>query len=261
MNRTSRDVRDLLSDPQKGVNRAKGILCYLFRDVLLWKGVNQFSWKKRANRFFEKPHNIAEGIDKGNLNKALVNDDFTWGTFKKAIDFLDPKGATLTIVLTWRSEDVSRYTVVIDPGEDESDPVLNQFGVEPEDAEIFQRGNVSKSRQKKPANTLARLFRKIVTQEGITLTQWEGLLNAYARNPVNGIGQTPREINQAVVTLQRDLLLPRMTWGVFRKGILLLSPKIEEYILELRWGKDDITQHSVALNDPLNMVPPTDKNE
>lgn len=250
----SKTVKELLSDPLKGTNRAQGILCYLFRHVLLWRKVNQFTWNKRADLFFKKPHNH-DNQDKGNLNKRLVHDEFTWGTFKQAIDFLNPVGATLTIQLTWKSGRVSRYPIAIDPAEDESDPILNRFDLEEgEDNGVFNP-------KKKPANTLARLFRKIVAEEEINATQWAALLEAYAHNPVNGIPQNSREVNQAISSLQRNLTHPRMTWGVFRKGLLVLGPKQEDYILEMRWSKkaEETTTHIVTMRDPLDNVPPTEE--
>lgn len=248
----SKTVKELLSDPLKGTNRAKGILCYLFRHVLLWRKVNQFAWDKRARLYFQKEHN-KHSKDKGNLNKALVHDEFTWGAFKSAIDFLNPVGATLTIQLTWKSGKVSRYSIIIDPAEDESDPVLNLFDVETP-SDVFKT-----HKDKKPPNTLARLFRKIVSEEGITATQWAALLEAYVRNPMNGVPQNSRDENSAIGTLQRELLKPRMSWAVFRKGLNLLNPKQVDYILEMRWSNNpgDVTTHVVTMRDPLSMIPPS----
>lgn len=247
----SKTVKELLSDPLKGTNRAKGILCYLFRHVLLWRKVNQFAWDKRARLFFQKEHN-KHTKDKGNLNKALVHDEFTWGAFKMAIDFLNPMGASLTIVLTWKSGQTSRYSIIIDPAEDESDPVLNRFDVE-NPSDVFAENS------KKPANTLARLFRKIVAEESISATQWSALLESYVRNPVNGVPQNSRDVTAAIGTLQRELLKSRMSWSVFRKGLNLLNPKQVDYILEMRWSNKpgDVTTHNVTMRDPLSMIPPT----
>lgn len=245
----NQDVKELLADPLKGTNRAQGILCYLFRHVLLWRKVNQFTWNKRAKLYFEKPHN-KEKADKGNLNKALTHDDFTWSTFKKGIDFLNPVSATLTIQLTWRSGRVSRYPIKIDPAEDEADPQLNTFGSE--ESDVFHD-------MKKPANTLARLFRRIVGEEEIDVIRWNALLEEYVRNPLQGIPQTRQEVNSAINALHRDLLAPRMSWNVFRRGLVALGPKQEEYILEMRWSKDpaDVSLHTVTIRDPLTIIPPS----
>ena len=244
----SRTVKELLADPLKGTNRAQGVLCYLFRHVLLWRKVNQFTWNKRAKLYFEKPHN-RDNPDKGNLNKALTSDDFTWGAFKKGIDFLNPVSATFMVNLTWKSGRVSSYPIIIDPAENEADPKLNSF-VEDADSDLFQD-------LKRPTNTLARLFRHIVATEQIDVTRWNALLETYVQNPLHGIPQNRRETSTAISTLQRELLGPRMTWNVFRRGILVMAPQEEEYVLEMRWTKEpgDISLHQVAIRDPLSVPP------
>lgn len=239
---------ELLSDPQKGTTRAQGILCYLFRHVLLWRRVGIFEWNKRARIYFEKPHN-RDRPDKGNLNKALVADDFTWPTFKRAVDFLNPQSAVLVVQLTWKSGRVSKYPIIIDPAEDEADAPVNTFG-DDDYSDVFDT-------KKKPANTLARLFRRIVTEEKIGVTRWNALFDAYVSNPLHGIPQNRKDKNSTIKTLQRDLLQPRMTWNSFRKGILVLNPEQEDYILELRWSKkrDDSSTHLVTIRDPLSIKP------
>lgn len=241
-------VKELLADPLKGIRRSQGILCYLFRHVLLWRKVNQFSWNKRLNHYFQKPHNMANP-DKGNLNKSLCADDFTWPAFLKAVDFLNPVSAVFTIELTWKSGRVSQYQIVLDPAADESDPALNTFDYEI--SEVF-------TDHKAPANTLARLFRRIVSEEGIDLTRWNALFEEYVTNPINGIPANRREQNAAISSLQRSVLEPRMTWNVFRKGVLILNPVQEDYILTLRWtndlnvhDEDAVTEHKVTIRDPF----------
>lgn len=244
----SRTVAEILSDPQKGTTRAQGILCYLFRHVLLWRKVNMFAWSKRARLFFEKPHN-RDNPDKGNLNKSLVQDDFTWGAFKKSVDFLNPYSAVLQVKLTWKSGIVTCHQVVIDPAENEEDQVINSFGNDSY-SDVFDD-------KKKPINTLARLFRCIVTELGIDLIRWNALFEEYVNNPLHGIGSSRREKNSAIATLQRDILSQRMSWNVFRRGILVLNPRQEDYILEMKWSKepDDFTIHQVTIRDPLSIKP------
>lgn len=244
----SLSVNELLSDPHKGTYRAQGILSYLFRHVLLWRKVGMFAWNKRARIFFEKPHNV-EKADKGNLNKALTQDDFTWATFKKAVDFLNPMTATLIVALTWKSGKVSKYPIIIDPAEDEDDPPINTFD-DSNQSDVFEG-------KKKPANTLARLFRKIVTEEQIDLKKWEALLENYVSNPLHGIPQNRKDKNSAMASLQRDLFTPRMSWNTFRKGIMVLAPVTEDYILDIKWSKekDDTSTHMVTIRDPLSIKP------
>lgn len=250
----SREVQELLSDPTKGKSRAHGILCYLFRHVLLWRRVDQFSWNKRLKQYFKRPHNANEKRDKGNMNKALSGSEFTWGTFKKAIDFLNPHTAVFVIELKWRDGRVSRYQVVIDPAEDESDQELNSFEPPPA-CEVFKRDTAKAN--KKPLSTLSRLFRQIVAEEVKVAKRWEALLDAYVRNPLNGIPQTSKDIHQQLSILQRDLNGRRMSWDIFRKGLLILDPVEQTFALQLTWNKEgtDMSVHSVTMRDPLSVVP------
>lgn len=243
----SRSVRDLLADPLKGTNRAQGILCYLFRHVLLWRNVNLFSWNRRTTIYFKKPHN-QDNPDKGNLNKALTTDDFTWSTFKKAVDFLNPVSAVLIITLTWRAGHKSEYSIVIDPAEAEDDLSLNTFSDLPLESDVF-------AEQKQPTNTLARLYRQIIVRERIDVTRWNALLEKYVKNPLNGVAQNQKEQATAISAFQRELFHPRMSWNVFRRGILLLNPVEEEYRLKLRWGKGgkEVSEHFVTIRDPLDL--------
>lgn len=239
-------VYEMLRDPHKWTHRAQGILCYLFRDVLKWRQVGITSWNQRTRKFFEKPHN-KNNQDKGNLNKSLTQDNFTWPAFKKAIDFLNPYKAVLTIQLTWGSGRVSRYPILIDPAIDESeedDPLKDQY------SEVFDD-------KKKPDATLSRLFRRIVTEEGIDLVKWNKLFEDYVNDPLHGVSKNKRDRSTVVSSLQRDLLSPKMSWNVFRKGVLLLKPVKEDYILEVQWSKDpdDLTVREVNMRDPLTIKP------
>lgn len=240
-------VRELLSDPQKGIRRSQGVLCYMFRHVLIWQKFNQFAWNKRLNQYFEKPHN-RKNPDKGNLNKALCQDDLTWGSFKKAIDFLNPISATLTIILTWQNGRQSTYSIKIDPAEDESDPALNTFDAPT--SEVF-------TDLKLPTNHLARLFRRIVSEENIDLTRWNALFEAHVTRPESGIENNRRAQNAAISALQRSVLDPRMTWNVFRKGLIVLNPVEERYVLSIRWTNDpnvgyrSTSEHEVTIRDPF----------
>lgn len=266
----SQTVTELLSDQHKGIFKAQGILCYLFRHALLWRNVNQFSWNKRARLFFEKPHNKVH--DKGNLNKTLTKDDFTWDAFKKAIDFLNALESTLCIRLTWSDQRVSEYSVVIDPTEegDENSAFSSQVQMNEDgytalrtsywvDSTITDTGVAEEifKEKKEPKGTLAALFRRIIIEENIDLKRWNQLFEDYVKDPKHGIPQNRRDINTAISTLQRDLLMPSMSWNNFRKGIIILNPIQEDYILELVWSKQppNISTHSVTIRDPLSIKP------
>jgi len=247
-------VKELLSDPLKGQKRAQGILCYLFRNVLLWKEVNMIKWNKRLNLYFQKPHNKDKPVDKGNLNKCLIADDMTWGSFMKAIDFLSPVAATLTIKLTWRDGRMSEYVISLDPAEDESDPKLNTFISKEEVGDIF-------AQQKKPVNTLARLFRYIVRQEQLDVPKWNHLFEEYVKNPLNGVDHNKRDLAATISQLQRSMLDKRMTWNTFRRGLQVLNPIHEQFTLSMRWTNDPrlekldpskvVTEHTASYRDPF----------
>lgn len=225
-------VKDLLSDPLKGTKRAQGVLCYLFREVLLWRKVTQFTWNRLLTNYFEKPHNQVKP-DKGNLNKVLIADDMNWQAFRKAIDFLNPQKAFLDIKLHWKDGSFSEYRVVIDPTDDEAKPTVNEFNWD--DCILFNTA-------KPPALLMAHLFRYIAKNEGAKTPDiqvwWEKLFDDYTKNPANVVGMSQTEINKNVQGLKRAIIDPRLSWNGFRKGLHLLRPKAEEYTLTLQWTDD-----------------------
>lgn len=221
-------VKDLLSDPLKGKNHAQGVLCFLFREVLLWRRVNTIVWNKRLNAYFEKPHN-QEKPDKGNLNKALLNDDLPWAGFKKAIDFLSPLEARLNMAFTWSDGRTVEYEIVIDPAADEKTHY--------KDILTCDTSNVF-AKEKKPISTLTYLYRHIIDKEKVDDAAWEKLFQDFADNPVNQYGVSKAELNSNVSQLRRALLANKLSWNQFRRGILLLKPQKEVYTLKLKWTND-----------------------
>lgn len=232
-------VKDLLADPLKGKKHAQGILCYLFREVLLWRKVNYFTWNRLLTMYFEKPHNMVKP-DKGNLNKALIADDMNWSAFNKAVDFLNPHEAFLDIKLHWKDGADSTYRVKIDPTDDEANPATNEFNWK--DCELFQG-------TKDPALLMGHLFRHIVTAEGAQHPDikvwWEKLFDDYTKNPANVVGLSQNDINKNVQQLRRTLVDPRLSWNGFRRGLHLLRPKAEEYVLTLVWTTDPTMKKSL----------------
>lgn len=244
-------VKDLLADPLKGKKHAQGILCYLFREVLLWRKVNWFTWSRLLTMYFEKPHNV-ENPDKGNLNKALKADDMNWSAFNKAIDFLNPHKAYLDIKLYWRDGTESVYRINVDPTDDEAKPTANEFNWK--DCELFKG-------TKAPSLLMGHVFRHIVNAEGSKhpdIAVWyEKLFDDYTKNPANVVGLSQNEINKNVQQLRRTLIDPRLSWNGFRRGLHLLRPKAEEYILTLEWADNPQlkktlpdTVHPVYVEDP-----------
>lgn len=223
-------VKDMLSDPLKGTKHAQGVLCYLFREVLLWRKVTWFTWNRLLTNYFDKPHNQINP-DKGNLNKVLKADDMNWQGFCKAIDFLSPHKAFLDIKLQWRDGSFSEYRINIDPTDSESEPTANQFDWA--GSELFKAA-------KAPTLLMAHFFRHVAVQEGNkqpdVLLWWEKLFDDFTKNPVNVVGLSQNDINKSVQQLKRSIIDPRLSWNGYRKGIHLLRPKSEEYTLTLQWA-------------------------
>lgn len=238
-------VKDLLNDPLKGTTRAQGVLCYLFRQVLVRRTINTRVWNRCLDNYFLKPHNLANP-DKGNLNKALKADDLTWSSFRKSIDFLNPVQAILEIEFEWGNGKSSTYKLIIDPTENETKPTINVF---PYDMLDTFKG------LKKPKTVMASLFRHIVVNEGHDKAAWDKLFVDWAANPINTIGQSETEIASSVVTLRRSVNEDNLSWNVFRRGILLLKPKRSTYTLTLDWTLDPAvkipqTQVQAIVTDP-----------
>jgi hypothetical protein len=241
----NKHVKRLLLDPNKREGSAAGVLCYLFRNVLVWKKVSITSWNNRLNMFIERPHN-RNNTDKGNINKKLVQDDFTWANFKEAIDFLNPVSAVLVIHLDWGKDKSSEYRVVIDPAVDESD-ILFVVDKEHENNKPFG--------ERAPLNTLARLYQNIVTNEGLTSEAWEKRVSDYVNNPWAGMAKSKQRANDLTASLQNDLRAPRLTWQKFRIGLMVLNPEVVTYTLQMRWSKKpgDETYHVAVTPNTANI--------
>lgn len=248
------NIKDLLTRSDKGRERAQGILCYMFRNTLVWKNINYHQWTRAANFYFEKPHN-KNNQDRGNLNKALIQDDLSWASFKKGLDLLSPYKAELCIELTWKSGRKSSYTIEIDPAEDESDIVLvpeaDQHGETDLIADIVKRQGTKKK------NTLARLYSKILKAEEVDLRRWQALVDEYTKNPMSGFKGSRKETTSTASSIQRQLFEPRLSWNNLRKGIAILAPVQEDYILRLQWTPvvktdQDVTITHITIRDPFS---------
>lgn len=244
-------IKDLLSDPLKGTKQAQGVLCYLFREVLLWRKVNQFTWNRLSRNYFAKPHNQINP-DKGNLHKALKADDMPWNGFKKAVDFLSPIEATLEVKFYWGDDSTSSYVINVDPLEDELNPVNNNFPWK--HCEVFDG-------RKDSTTLMSHLFRHLVATEGVKQPDiklwWAKLFDDYTKNPVNVVGLPQKEINSNANNLKRQLLDTNLSWNTFRRGVYLLHPRSEEYTLTMRWTDDPTLKKSlpdtvitVSITDP-----------
>lgn len=251
-------LTDLLSDPTRGEHRASGVLSALFRQALIWgrnnHPVDHDGWSRRARVFFAKPHNVDLKSDLGNLNKDLVRPEFTWPTFKKAVDFLNPHKAFFTVILVWPPDEndnsrESRYTMpfVFDPNH------------KWEDTELSER-KTSKSPfsgKHKMLNDVAYLWRMIVRGENIDAAKWRELNQRYVASPLSGTDLTDTKFNDACNVVNRQLTDHHMSWSKFRIGLNFLDVKATYFVLECRWSDkpgDQTTYQRGTLN-PLYHLP------
>lgn len=241
----SQEVKDLLNDPMKGTTKAQGILSYLFRHVLLWRQINRFSWNRRAGIWANKEYN-KDIADIGNLNKALVQPEFSWATFKRAIDFLNPMGSSLSITLRFRDGHEITESVIIDPVEDESDPELNQLEPTVKDHFVLMT-------KKEPRSTLARLFRRILLKSVKSSAHWNQLMREYIEDPRNNLMPEEKGYISVLSSFQRTIFDERLSWNAFRRALNVLKPISVIYTLEMRWNykPKDVTVHQVTVHDPV----------
>lgn len=244
----SRSVDELLASQTRKKEASQGILCYLFRDALIWKVPDKPTWLRKMRSFMQRPHN-AKNDDLGNLNKALTQDNLTWGSFVKAVDFLNPQSATLRVCPRWQDGRESEYIILIDPAMSDYDDTPTTVPTDMGDNIVANSSRIDGS---KP-NKLASLYRQILIKENIDQKKWESLLKAWVDDPRQPIKNGRQQRNEAITMLNRDLLRSKMTWECFRKGIQVLAPATECYVLDMDWGDVPIrpkTTHRWVQHDP-----------
>lgn len=117
-------VNAMLTDPQKRVGEATGILSKLFRKILIELNVTPVKWNALMNAYLNDPRNRVprdnrgRSSTRGNLNKELRKPAMTWANMEKAIRFLNPLKAEFTIKLTWRGGRTTVHSLSI--GEESS---------------------------------------------------------------------------------------------------------------------------------------------
>ena len=222
-------LQNLLASPSRMIGDSENVLTYLFRSVLLSRGITMFLWNKRLRAYFNREPDRDPNNDRGNLNKQLTSAKLSWAAFKKAIDFLRPRTAHLTFIVFWKDKTVTQYTIVIDPREKEDDLIEQE-------ADLAENPIINKP-DRNPPSVLARLFRTILVKRGITEAQWENLLQLYVEQTAGSKGRQRNSID-------RDLRNPRITFTVFRQGMIFLQAQRIEYQLELMWKPGDISIHT-----------------
>ena len=113
------ELKNILSDEDKKVGEARGVLSRIFRKVLGDLNVTPAKWNSLMNAYLTNPRNRVprnsrgRSSVRGNLNKELRKEDMTWSNFEKGIRFLNPVRASFVIKLEWRSGRTTVHEVQI----------------------------------------------------------------------------------------------------------------------------------------------------
>ena len=222
-------LQALLSNDTKRITRSGDVLCHLFRDILLSRGVTLYRWK---NVYYPRYMNGSDPTrdprkDRGNLNNQLSKDYFTWAVFKRGVEFLQPAEATFSVILFFKEDDDGkRYTVFLDPTESDDDDVVDGK----DETEInFDAKALRQS-------TLSRLFNAIVADLGIDKKKWSKLLDDYVDVLFPAVdGEDKKSRQRRRNTLDTDLRRKRMSWNTFRRGLTFIQAREVSFTLELKW--------------------------
>lgn len=104
---SSEDLDEMLNSPNKGVDKATGVLARLFRQILIDANISTMAWATLMERYLEDPRNRVpkNGKDRssarGNLNKELRRPTMTWKVFRKGIQFLNIVHVRFEVHATW----------------------------------------------------------------------------------------------------------------------------------------------------------------
>lgn len=98
---------DILSDTDKGVKEARGVLAVIFRQFLKIRGITGYTWERLMTTWLDDPSNGVEANSRarstarGNLNSALRRPDMTWRVFMRALEFLRAARVDFIVKVTW----------------------------------------------------------------------------------------------------------------------------------------------------------------
>jgi hypothetical protein len=98
---------DILSDTDKGVKEARGVLAVIFRQFLKIRGITGYVWERLMTTWLDDPGNGVEdnsrarSTARGNLNSALRRPDMTWRVFMRALEFLRAARVDFIVKVTW----------------------------------------------------------------------------------------------------------------------------------------------------------------
>ncbi len=96
---------------------------------------------------------------------------------------------------------------------------------------------------------LKKLFTKIVDDLSINERKWRRLMDAYLRDPLNGIPNNTEEHVQARSAMNKNLITnDHMTWRVLCRALRFLRIKRFRFSLTLVHNNDTTTEHGIWMN-------------
>ncbi len=130
--------RNILTEKDKGVPEARGVLAFLFRKILFDMNISPGRWSQMMNDYLDDPWNQVPRNSKdrssirGNLNKELFRTRMTWKVFEKGLRFLGPLSIRFEIHLRWPAGRTSVHHVDVElrPDPNKEGPVGPQLDAE-----------------------------------------------------------------------------------------------------------------------------------
>lgn len=227
-------IQKILDRPDKYHTQAADALSFLFRHVLMIRSMRRLSWDKHHEAYFKRNPKRDKKKDRGNLTSFLSDSTFSWQTFKKSIDFLQPRSAIFRICVKWEDGHERQYIVQMSLDDTKDDTTLKEDGT-PTDMAFPIKGN---------STALTRVFHQMCIDEAVDKEKWEELLTAYVESPVSGVGDDPAAASKEKNARDRDLKGARFSWNVFRRALVFLQVSSNTFSLEMEWRKDYVTIHS-----------------
>lgn len=96
---------------------------------------------------------------------------------------------------------------------------------------------------------LAKVFRGICKDAGITPSVWHKLMQQFLNNPMNGIpAEDGKRRSSTRGNLNKAFSKEVMSWKTFMTALSFLSPVKAEFTLKLTWRNKRTTVHEIEVN-------------
>ena len=87
----------------------------------------------------------------------------------------------------------------------------------------------------KATGALARLFRELLKDIGMTPMAWSSKMERFLDDPRNRIPRNGKDRSSARGNMNKELCRPTMTWKVFRKGLQFLGAVHVRFEIHATW--------------------------